>query len=518
MDTYHALDTAPAPVLTPAPQMTPRALRTRLVLLVAGVLLPLILLIALVIAGSYFRGKRGAENLVLRNAQAAMAAVDNEIRNEIAALEVLALLPDLQTGNFAGFDQDVRRFLTRFPEGTNLFVTDVTTQAVYTTRLPLGAPLPKRNGKEAVEEVFRRNRPYVADVFLGNVSKQPVFSIDVPVRRDGAVIYDLAFSPPRKIFFDLLSQQNIPKEWYIAIFDRQGHHVARLPALPGNDVTSASPSLIPQLSVAGDRIVDSISLEGTPLLAAIAHSSVGGWTVALGIPYDAINGPAQRMMFIAMAFSAVILALGIFVATRMAAQLTRAELHRELLANELNHRVKNTLSIVQSIVGRGLRDAPGGEKYRQAIEARLLALSAAHNILGEQNWEQADLRAIATSIIAPYIGPGPRQSADVKGPEVLLKPRVAIALAMILNELATNASKYGALSAPTGRVTVRWQQIGADRLRLTWTESGGPPAGLPAKTGYGTKFIERAVSGELGGTYTATYVTQGLDCAIEIAL
>lgn len=302
----------------------------------------------------------------------------------------------------------------------------------------------------------------------------------------------------------------------VAIFDREGHHVVRLPPLPGEEITSASSSLLPHLAIEGDRIVDSMSLEGTPLLTAIAHSSVTGWTLALGIPYEVVNGPARRTMFFAIGISAVVLLLGIFLASRLASQLTRAEVHRELLTNELNHRVKNTLSIVQGIVSRGLREMPGSEKYRQAIEARLLALSSAHNVLGEQKWEKADLRAIMSSIIGPYVTS--RQTLDIKGPSVVLKPRVAIALAMILNELATNASKYGALSAATGRVTVTWQLIAPTQLRLTWTESGGPPASPPERPGYGTKFIERAVSGELNGRYSATYVAQGLDCAIEITL
>lgn len=522
MDTNHPHETdaahkpAPAAITAPPPRLTPRAVRTRLVLLVTSVLIPLILLIALVVVGAYVRAKRGAEITVLRTAQSTIASVDIELRNQIAALEVLALAPDLQTGNFSGFNNDAQRFLTRYPPGTGVAVGDVTGQILYSSRIPIGEPLPKRPDQANVDAVFRTNQPYVSDIFPGRLQKRPVVSVDVPIRRDGVVIYDLASSRPRSVFADILRSQNLPNGWVIAIFDRVGHHVVRIPALPGEEITSASASLMPQLADEHDRIVDSLSLEGTPLLTAIAHSSVTGWTLALGIPYEVVNGPARRTMYVAIGFSAVVLLLSIFLASRLATQLTRAEIHRELLTNELNHRVKNTLSIVQGIVGRGLREMPGSEKYRAAIEARLLALSSAHNVLGEQKWEKADLRAIASSIISPYITS--QQTLDIKGASVVLKPRVAIALAMILNELATNASKYGALSVPTGRVTVTWQLTPPNQLRLTWTEAGGPPASPPVKPGYGTKFIERAVSGELNGSYTATYVAQGLDCAIEITL
>ena len=517
MDTNYAHNKdAPAMHAAQTSHLSPRAVRRRLVLLVTSVLIPLVLLIALVIVGSYVRGKRGAESTVLRTAQSAMAAVDNELQNEIAALEVLALLPDLQNGNFEAFSADAQRFLTRFPKDTGVAVSDPDGQIIFSTRRPTILPLPKRPVTEKADTVFKTGRPFVSNVFEGRLVNRPALSVNVPVHRNGKIVYVLSFGPPRSIYSNVLSKQNISKDWTVAIFDGEGHHVARQPALSNEGVTAASDSLRPNLAIPGDRIVDSISLEGAPLLTAIAHSSTSDWSVALGLPMEVISGPARRTMYIALGISAVVLLLGIFFASRLATQLTRAEMHRELLTNELNHRVKNTLSIVQGIVTRGLRDAPGAEKNRQAIEARLLALSSAHNVLGAANWEKADLRAITSSIIGPYVSS--RQTLDIKGGDIVLKPRVAIALALILNELATNASKYGALSSPTGRVTITWQLITPDRLGLTWTESGGPPASPPEKPGYGTKFIERAVVGELNGSYTATYVAQGLDCAIEIAL
>jgi two-component sensor histidine kinase len=518
MDTYHPLETESPPVqgrATPD-DVPPRALRARLVRLVAGTLLPLILVVILVVVGSYQRVKSVTETAVLQTAQGAMASVDNELRNEIAALEILALAPELHAGDFVGFADEARRFLSRFSDGPIVFVTDISSQIVFSSRVPVGQPLSKRSRQDSVEAVFKTGQPYVSDIFVGAVSQVPVFSLSVPVRRDGAVIYDLAFTPPRAAFAEILRDQNIPKGWVISIFDREGRHVARLPELSDTEITSASPSLLPQLPAPGDRIVDSISREGTPLLTAITHSTVSGWTVAIGIPHEDVNGPARRQLFAALGFSAVVLLMGVFFASRLATKLTRAELHRELLTNELNHRVKNTLSIVQGIVGRGLRDVPDSEKYRHAIEARLLALSSAHNVLSEQRWEKADLRAVAVSIAKPYVGAA--QTFDISGPDVLLRPRVTIALALVLNELATNAVKYGALSSAQGRVVLAWEMTAPNRLRLTWTEAGGPPVTVPQRQGYGTKFIERAVTGELGGSYAATYAPPGFNCVIEIAL
>ena len=184
-----------------------------------------------------------------------------------------------------------------------------------------------------------------------------------------------------------------------------------------------------------------------------------------------------------------------------------------MLVNELNHRVKDTLSSVQAIVWRGLRNSGAAPEARQGIDARLQALSSAHNVLSRKNWEGANLEEVITSIISPYAG---SQRVRLEGPDVPLHPRIAIALAMVINELATNAVKYGALSAGGGVVRIAWSRAGADRLKLEWVESGGPAVQPPTQTGYGTKFIERAVADELNGSYVASFLPEGMRCAIEV--
>jgi two-component sensor histidine kinase len=118
-------------------------------------------------------------------------------------------------------------------------------------------------------------------------------------------------------------------------------------------------------------------------------------------------------------------------------------------------------------------------------------------------------------VIEPY---GSRDRMRIEGPEVVLAPRIAIPLAMVLNELATNAVKYGALSAGAGNLTLSWSLPAPDRLRIEWRETGGPVAQPPASVGYGTKFIERAVSSELKGSYASAYPSEGFTCTMEIPL
>jgi two-component sensor histidine kinase len=167
------------------------------------------------------------------------------------------------------------------------------------------------------------------------------------------------------------------------------------------------------------------------------------------------------------------------------------EEHQRLLINELNHRVKNTLATVQSIATQTLRNATALDEAQAAFEARLMALSRAHNVLTRENWEGASLRIIVTEAVAPYAN-AREDRLHVSGPDVRLSPRMALALAMALQELATNAVKYGALSNDTGEIRILWMLDHTKAppcLYLRWEESGGPPVQAPKRRGFGTRLI-----------------------------
>ncbi len=198
----------------------------------------------------------------------------------------------------------------------------------------------------------------------------------------------------------------------------------------------------------------------------------------------------------------------------------RWEEHQRLLINELNHRVKNTLATVQSIATQTLRNAPMGREFTEALESRLLALARAHDVLTRENWEAANLGEIISQAIAPY-----RNDAEARfrchGPDVRLSPRMALALAMALQELATNAVKYGALSNATGCVDLTWKVYESGegaRLQLRWTEAGGPPVASPTKRGFGSRLIERSLAQDLGGSVSLSFEPSGLICTVDTPL
>lgn len=197
----------------------------------------------------------------------------------------------------------------------------------------------------------------------------------------------------------------------------------------------------------------------------------------------------------------------------------RTEEHQRLLVNELNHRVKNTLAVVQAIASQTFKDASLRPETRQAFESRLAALAAAHDLLTTENWETASLRQV---IEKAGLGCGADAGRlDIGGPDLRVPPRTAVSIVMAVHELCTNAVKYGALSNESGTVAVTWDVTevdGAAALRLSWVEQGGPPVSSPGRKGFGTRMIERSLAADLGGTVTLEFPPEGVRCTVEAPL
>lgn len=200
-------------------------------------------------------------------------------------------------------------------------------------------------------------------------------------------------------------------------------------------------------------------------------------------------------------------------ARRDAARLVESDARHRTLIDELNHRVKNTLATVQSIAMQTLTDARSLEQFKRDYEGRLVALSRAHDLLTSTRWRSAELRALVSQELDAF----GRGRFHVEGEAMELSPRAAVTLGMIVHELATNAAKHGALSAPQGRVSVRWR-IADERLTLEWTEAGGPAPCFSGRRGFGARLLERGVTRDLAGETTIDFRPEGLACTIALPL
>lgn len=201
--------------------------------------------------------------------------------------------------------------------------------------------------------------------------------------------------------------------------------------------------------------------------------------------------------------------------TWAAVERAQAEQRQRLLMNELNHRVKNSLATVQAIARQTLKGNIGLAEARARFERRLMALSRAHDLLTEQSWRRAALDRVVSDSIEHLAGDPERFRID--GESLWLTPRAALALALAVHELGTNAAKYGALSGPEGRVEIGWR-LDEGLLRLDWKERGGPPVDEPGRRGFGSRLIERSLGADLRGAATLLFEPDGLRCRIEAPL
>jgi len=180
--------------------------------------------------------------------------------------------------------------------------------------------------------------------------------------------------------------------------------------------------------------------------------------------------------------------------------------------------VKNTMAIVQSLSAQTLRaDRPTAEA-REDFDGRLMALAGAHVLMTEAEWRSAPLRELVERTIEPFASGDGAARFSVTGPQATMPPKSAVAFALAVHELCTNAAKYGALSAETGHVSIDWTLAATaegPRLRLTWRETGGPPVAEPARRGFGSRLLERGLSAELKGEVRLSFPPEGLVCTID---
>lgn len=196
------------------------------------------------------------------------------------------------------------------------------------------------------------------------------------------------------------------------------------------------------------------------------------------------------------------------------------QLQSKMLIEELNHRVKNTLSTVQSIVWQALRTVSDPKLIREAIESRLLALSRSHDLLTRENWKTASLYDVVLDAMEPFgVADGRANRIVIRGKNVRFPPKAALALGIAFNELATNAVKYGSLSNSEGSILIEWTgepSPKGNRLILRWQEIGGPRVTPPSRKGFGSRMIEEGLAHELEGKAHLDYTPGGLVCTIDL--
>lgn len=485
-------------------------------------------------------------------------ATELRVANIIEDLQILALSPLLAAGRFDEFRSHAVDTV-KLIGGLAIALYEPDGQQLVNTRLDPGTPLPKRTAFDAERRAIETGRPQVSGLQQAVVDGQPIVTIAVPVRIAGQIRYALNVGlSPR--YLSTLMDDYVSGGLVGSIIDQQGILLARRPLLDGDDLIGQPtiPAVRSHVGQVSAWWIKAISRPGVATYTSLLRSDQSGWTVNLALPREAIDGPLHRTIEWIVALTLFTFVLGLALARLLAhrflaefsdleryvsglqngvvsptigriAEVNRMKqvLHlvggelasalrqqRDLL-DEINHRVKNTLGTVQSIARLSRSSASDVDHYVAAFEGRILALSEAYNLLTENNWVGADVRAIVERTLAPYAGP---DRLTISGPSLLLPPKLTLALSATIQELSTNAAKYGAFSTPSGKLEIAWTGQESGIVRLIWIERDGPLVRKPTRRGFGTKMITRMFGAETGWSVNLDFDPDGLRCTMQFGV
>lgn len=522
------------------------SIRMLLRLLALAIVVPAALASAGLIAWNVAEARKAREDQLLTSARMTSSAVDAHVARLAIAAEALASSDALRAEDWTA----LRRRLDRLDIGPDawMVVTDVAGRRLVNTATGAqgrahGLPRPAD-----IVRALETGRPTISNLFTGTASARPVVAVNAPVEADpeGRVVtLVLEAQGFTRLLDDFPATDGV---FTVTLVDRGQVVVARTRRHEAFVGKLATPGMREAMRRASTGVVPSRSLDGEKTIVAYTRSALTGWTTMVVIPRADVVRPIAFNALVLAGGTFAVLALGLLVANALARALTvdlarleadavrlgegrsvplrpspltqlntvqsamaeagdelgrRAE-RQTLMIHELNHRVKNTLATVQALALQTFRSNAADATTR--FDQRLQALARSHDLLIQAEWKAVDVADVAARCAESH-GEGRVRSC---GPTVPLPAHAAQALCMCLHELSTNSLKYGALSVPTGAVTLAWRPAPDGGIDLEWREAGGPAVTAPTRTGFGTRLMDRLARTELGGSWSRDYAPSGL--------
>ncbi len=358
--------------------------------------------------------------------------------------------------------------------------------------------------RKAMQDAQRFSRP--------TASGKVVLAQELPGRsRPGFLIYMPVFGPDAK-------QSQVLRGFIFSPFDAREflNTALRFENIEGTGIKLFDSSPADASLMAEVRVVNPSGNTATRAVTIANHR----WWLVVESTQPATLTALSLVTLLSGLLVASLLAVMVRLVTRKAAQDRQAVAWfeeqasiRNSLTRELNHRVKNTLANVLSIVSLTRRRATDLDSFATSLEGRIRALSATHDLLTQSEWGATPIRSVVNAELAPY-AQSTENCLELSGPDVDLAPNDALSLGLAIHELATNAAKYGALGVPEGRVAISWNLITQNLARIEWVESGGPPVPQVRKRGFGTELIEKIVAHELQNPVDLRFEPAGVRCAL----
>jgi signal transduction histidine kinase/CheY-like chemotaxis protein len=376
-------------------------IQARLTMLAVVTALPLVALASWAILRMVDDQRTQIQVDVMQRVEDLLADVDRQVSAIQAELQVLAVSPSLRDGDFSAFDKQMRAALTI--RGTSIVLHDTKGQQLLSTNRPFGEPLPRATNTEMHDRVVATGQPQISDLIMGAVLRRPILVAGVPVFRDGQVVYVLAMGLGPEVLSSLLKEQSLSPDWTVGIFDRKGVIVARNRELDRFLGKQVSPTLLEAMREPAENWFPSVTSEGISVYSTFRRSPITGWTVAIGLPRQFVDGPILRARLLAFGGGAAVLALSIVLGWWMARAIRRPVEAltaatkalgrgepvdplscgvRELedVGNELRNAAaalaRNREQLESTVEGRTRELATANERLRAEIDAREQAQSA----------------------------------------------------------------------------------------------------------------------------------------------
>jgi two-component sensor histidine kinase len=520
----------------------------------AGLLVAVVVasLVPFLVVGSYLlfnyvaKERDAALDRVRTLADAISATVDRELTGRFETLQALAASRHLRDGNLDQF-ADMARAASSVAPG-DFELADRSGQQLINTRAEPNS-ISRLPAPDAIQYVFEHAKPHASDLVDENGVGQYRFTLRIPVQVDGQTKYAFGYAPRTPKVLAVLQESSLPSEWFAAVLDRTGRIIARSSRHEEFAGKLASPEFLAKLS--GSRgLMESVDLEGRQTVTAYRRSELSEWISAVWVPKTVLQERANMAAAAIGTLTLVTLLLSLgagYVVSRAIRRPTRqliksaedlkrgrivrfeptimreanfvgdalAEASRDvqLYMREISHRSKNLLAVVQSISRQTQRGSADLKTFSQRFDDRLQSLARSHDLLVDRNWSGVLVQDLVSAQLASFLDPGDSR-VSLSGPSILLNPAASQHIGLAIHELATNASKYGALSVPEGRVRIEWNEdMNGDRtrrFRMTWRETAGPPVTQTNRKGFGRFVIEDAVARGLSGTAQIRWDETGL--------
>lgn len=471
------------------------SLRWRLTLLVIGTILPLAILAGI---SSYYLSRvyddTNATRL-LQLARSVLAAVESRFDIATSTLQVLATAEELARDDFVAFEKHARGLMETLLPAANVVLANADGFPLVNTAIQAPRPLNPDVAKAVIStyrEVFETGRVAVSPLFYGTLLRRHAVRIVVPVFRNGTVVYVLGASISSETLSELINQVG-RQDWTLAIWDRNNTVLARNRDWEKYVGHQASSTILPALSEKRDQLLVTTTFDGVRVQTAVVHSPQFGFSLGIGVPESIVTRPRNEVLIFLAAVSLLCLLISALLASRLASQVLSADRHRDVLMEELNHRERNLLATIQGIAAQTKRSSVSKDESWNRFDERILALAIAHESLTSSQWRNVKLGELIEASLRPFGSLA--DSIKLAGDELVsVDAKTATSVTLALNELATNALKYGALSVPDGTVELSWLvDHPSGELRLKWVERGGPPVERPKRKGFGTVLIEKGL-------------------------